>query len=495
MKRYLFTAIIVLMASLISAQIRIDTPAQDAPSDGATDQMPNVYLNWDAVINAQSYQVQMSEDADFTNIVLDETVDLTAYQTSHLYFNFEYFWRVRAIDMNGNNSAWSPIWSFTTFSQIVLSRPNNGTDGIEPDVVLKWRDRIGVNLLTGIEHFQLQIDTAASFDSPLFAQFQTAGDVYERQMAFLRFGTTYKWRVRATHATDESDWSDVRDFTVLDMIDLKKPNNGTTGNDLNVELRWDDLSGIERFDFQIDDNENFTSPAQYTVSDYRTPAPDLEYGNTYYWRVRGRHEMDTSSWSEAWSFATADAVTLTSPANGQDSVSVKPRLNFEPILGSTEYEIAFGKNEDFSNATVDYMPASDTIVPSYIVLTTLDEGTVYYWHVRAINGNDTSSYSEAWSFETIGAIGIDEYFKQAQVNLYPNPAKDQISVQLHLDRAAIVEFSLIDLTGQTVINRNLTLAPGSSRTSIALNNIANGIYMVKLTKGQQVYTNKLIINR
>lgn len=495
MKRYLFTAIILFVASIIAAQVRIDTPQQVGPENGAEDQMPNVYLDWNAVVNAVEYEVQLAEDEGFTTVVLDEVVDLSAIQTQHLKFNFEYFWRVKAIDAEGSSSNWSPTWTFTTFAQIDLSRPNNNADEQEPDVILKWRDRVSGTIITGVEHFDVQIDTAETFDSPLMHQYSTLGDVYEKQMMFLRFGANYKWRVRARHAADHSEWSDIRNFTVIDMIELKKPNNNSTGTDLNVDLRWDAITGIDRFDYQVDIHENFSTPTTYITENNIEPAEDLDYGTTYYWRVRGRHETDTSMWSEGWSFTTAAAVELTSPPNGEDSVSIKPTLRWDQILGTTQYMINYSMNEDFAEGTVDFIEAADDELPSYIVLETLESGTMYYWRIKAISEVDTSDFSEVWSFETLGVESISEYFRQAKVSLFPNPASDEISIELNTTENAVVEFTLVDLTGQTVVNRNLNFAAGTNKHTIQLNNVSNGIYMVKLSKGNEVYTNKLIINQ
>lgn len=495
MKRYLFTVIVVLMASFIVAQVRIDTPALNEPGNGDDNQMPNVFLNWDAVINAAEYEIQLSEDTVFNAIVVDEITDLTAWQTSNLKFNFEYFWRVRAIDKEGNHSPWSEVWSFMTFVQVELRSPSNGSDGEEPDLLLRWKDRISGTEISGVDHFDIEVDSTDTFDSPLYHVYSTAGNVFEKQMMFLRFGTNYKWRVRARHAEDASEWSEIRNFTTLDVFELKKPDDGATDQDLNVDLRWDNVSGIDRFDYQVDDSPELTSPTTYITENNIEPAQDLDYGETYYWRARARHEQDTTLWTEIWSFSTANAVELLSPPDGEDSVSVKPTLEWDQIQGSTEYEISYSTDETFAGAPKFYEPASDDEMPSYIILETLQKGTTYYWRIRAISETDTSDYSEAWSFITQGANSISEYFNQAQVSLFPNPAKDKINIQMRVNENTNIDFALIDLTGQTIISRQLNFSMGTNHEMIPVGDISNGIYMIKLSKGNHVYTNKMIINQ
>jgi len=495
MKRSLFAIFLIFVAFAISAQIRIDTPELETPTDTDDDQMPDVMLDWNAVTGALNYQVQMSGDSQFTNTIIDSISDLTSVRTMHLDFGAEYFWRVRANDLSGGTSFWSPTWSFTTFSEIVLDKPNDEDDEQEPDALLKWKSRISNVVITGVEHFDAEIDTEESFSSPQYAQFTTNGTTYQQAMDQLLFGTTYYWHARARHSADESEWGVTRTFETLNIFDLKKPNNGSTDADLNVQLRWDDVSGISKFDYQVDEDMNFGSPDNYTTDTFRVAAEELKYGTTYYWRSRGRHDFDTTMWSEAWDFTTASAVELDEPENGLDSVALKPQLTWSQIEGTNSYEVSYSTDETFVDPFVDYIDADDDTSPFYNVIYDLDAGTTYYWRVRACISNDTSSYSEPFNFTTMPAEGInDMYFKTAGINIYPNPANTEVNVQMNVTESANIEFTLIDLVGQTLIAKNLNFTAGMNDEKINLSNLSNGIYLLKMKKGNSVYTNKLIIN-
>jgi hypothetical protein len=130
------------------------------------------------------------------------------------------------------------------------------------------------------------------------------------------------------------------------------------------------------------------------------------------------------------------------------------------------------------------------------VLYKLDANQLYYWRVRACNPIDTSAYSEVWSFTTLPAVGInDDHFGNVEVSLFPNPAKSDLRVQLNLTEPTIIEFSIMDLVGQTLLNENLNASAGLNNFKINLSNLANGIYMVKLKNENSSYTKKLIINK
>nr|NQU93590.1 T9SS type A sorting domain-containing protein [Bacteroidota bacterium] len=496
MKRALLSLILILTVIFISAQIRIDTPAQSAPGNGDEDQMPNVKLDWDAVISATQYRAQLSTVADFSDIILDSTTMYTAVACSYLHFNMEYFWRVKAIDANENESFWSPAWSFVTFNQVALNKPNNGADEQDVNELLSWRNKVGSIFISGVERFNLQLDLDENFTSPAAILFTVAGNVYSKDMDKLLFGTTYYWRVRAFHSMDTSAWSDTRNFVTLDFFDLSKPNNNSVDQDLNVQLRWDNVEGIDKYDYQIGADPDFIITTTYVTDTFRVFPEDLKYGITYYWRARARHDFDTTQWSEPYNFMTAAAVLLENPLNEEDSLGLKPKLEWSQIKGTTTYEVEYADNADFIDSFVDYPEASDDDNPEYNVLYALTLGTQYYWRIRACNSYDTSDYSEVWSFTTFPPVGInDDFFAEAGIHLYPNPVKDYLRIELNLEESSAIEITLMDLIGNAIVEEEVVFSSGSDHTTIDVSTMASGLYLIKLKKDHNIFTKKLIINK
>jgi hypothetical protein len=90
-------------------------PVSASPDDGATNLSPTPTLAWNPAANASSYHVQISRNADFTTIVLDDSTvssNSTAINTS-LSSSTPYFWRVAAINRFGM-SGWSAKRQFFT---------------------------------------------------------------------------------------------------------------------------------------------------------------------------------------------------------------------------------------------------------------------------------------------------------------------------------------------------------------------------------------------
>jgi len=73
-------------------------------------------LEWEEVAFAESYDLQLARDQDFTNLLTDTTGLINAvYQTGELEEQVTYYWRVRAIG-DTTKSDWSAIWYFDTKS-------------------------------------------------------------------------------------------------------------------------------------------------------------------------------------------------------------------------------------------------------------------------------------------------------------------------------------------------------------------------------------------
>lgn len=84
-----------------------------SPEDGATGVPITDSLQWALDSNATSYDIEISTDLTFNNIVLSENVTTNSYTTSGLSGVTEYFWRVKPKNNCGEGDFTTPF-SFTT---------------------------------------------------------------------------------------------------------------------------------------------------------------------------------------------------------------------------------------------------------------------------------------------------------------------------------------------------------------------------------------------
>ncbi len=173
-KIYLTLASLILVSLIASAQTRIYTPALRAPADNAIDQSPDVTLDWDAVTGQGqtiTYTVQLAEKADFSDAITFDPTIFTALKMNELKFGHYYLWRVKATDGN-LTSEWSAPFSFRVANTVSITSPNNQSTQ-NPDPLVKWKE------LTGITHYDLQIDTSYSWAPEVSGINTQLNDVFE----------------------------------------------------------------------------------------------------------------------------------------------------------------------------------------------------------------------------------------------------------------------------------------------------------------------------
>lgn len=124
---------------------------------------------------------------------------------------------------------------------------------------------------------------------------------------------------------------------------------------------------------------------------------------------------------------------LTSPQNNATSVSVTPTLSWQNLSTNiVDYTIEIAKDPNFATAFRSMTSPTNTVE-----LAALDNGTNYYWRVKANNVCNTSAFSETFSFTTpcssnIAVTIIDRTYNTLTAS-WTNPnASDVFEVQIAL---------------------------------------------------------------
>jgi len=73
------------------------------------------------------------------------------------------------------------------------------------------------------------------------------------------------------------------------------------------------------------------------------------------------------------------------------------------------------------------------------------------------------------------------------VEIAPNPARDQVQLQIDSDQNRDLQFVLRDLPGREIMNKKFTLK-GSYNLEISIGHLPSGVYLVELrdAKGEQL---------
>ncbi|MGC4039467.1 MAG: M28 family peptidase [Flavobacterium sp.] len=92
---------------------------------------------------------------------------------------------------------------------------------------------------------------------------------------------------------------------------------------------------------------------------------------------------------------------------------------------------------------------------------------------------------------TSAALGAEEFDNDYQVNFFPSPATDSLNISLGSLTETKYAFSLVDLQGKVVLNRQIDNA--SLIETIALQHLPRGMYMAVLQTETKKITKKIIV--
>lgn len=402
-----------------STFITRDYVTLSSPASGA-DIWTGGTFNWSPHAGVLFYDVQADTSSTFNSPVMVATTTNyinstdgnsdTQWQFSNLFFGKTYYWRVRARNAV-DTSRWDEVRTVNTRDFVNLSSPASGSD-TWTGVTLNWAPH------NGVLFYDAQADTSASFNSPALRSttnnyINSTDGNSDTQWALenLFFGKTYYWRVRARNTVDTSRWDLVWSFNTRDNVNMSSPSTGNT-TWTGMTMNWAPHNGVDFYDVQLDTSANFNSPILRETSnayvnssdgnsDTQWYQEDLLFGKTYYWRVRARNAVDTSSWTSAWTFSTNDFVNLSAPAQGNLNTSLNPTMNWAPHNGINTYTLQVDVSNLFNSPGVleynkAYINTADGNSDTQQGIGPLQPNTVYFWRVRAMNANDTSLWTERW---------------------------------------------------------------------------------------------------
>jgi len=157
------------------------------------------------------YQLQVSTDLIFSDIVLDQNVNGLASSeftlVSPLSQNTKYYWHVRSYNSLGQFSGWSLVRSFRiALPAPILVSPIGSLPTSDLTPTFDWND------VTGATYYSLQISTSSTFTSTLVST--TAPSSTFTPAINLPVNTALYWRVLVQGLNGPGNWSTPTSFII-----------------------------------------------------------------------------------------------------------------------------------------------------------------------------------------------------------------------------------------------------------------------------------------
>jgi hypothetical protein len=114
----------------------------------------------------------------------------------------------------------------------------------------------------------------------------------------------------------------------------------------------------------------------------------------------------------------------------------------------------------------------------------------YDWTVKAIETECVSDRIEVM----VDVVGLEEIDEISNLQIFPNPVSDQLTVSFEMIQAAEVSVNLLNQLGQTILSQQVQPVVGANnRIEWNVSNLAAGLYMVEFVVDGQAITQKVIV--
>lgn len=388
-------------------------------------------FSWLAV-DADSYNLQIATDAEFTSLVQNIT-GLTTNSfnmrnvAAALDANTNYFWRVSAENEYAVNT-WSTAREFSTVSEITmdLTAPVQGLEINAPVINLYWLAYSSLPNLTYDVFYSTTLRSTYQGDEAASLRITGLSNM-NASVTNLLPGQTYYWQVRVK-TSDEAiaGYSAVDSFKTYNNLvkpTLIYPYNGAQTYNTSPYVYWLGYDYSMAIQYRVRYSTNPTvdavngelttlySQTEYSYNSY-AQLLNLSEGATYYWQVAATNGISII-WSDVYEMVTPAAVPLvapvpTYPTGGTVVYSSSTTFYWYSLNygANLQYEIQYNDDGAETGGVLTGATALPLTSDYFKQISNLTGGETYFWQVRTYNGSSYSDWSEISSFSVYQSVEV-----------------------------------------------------------------------------------------
>ncbi|MBT8327199.1 MAG: T9SS type A sorting domain-containing protein [Bacteroidia bacterium] len=107
--------------------------------------------------------------------------------------------------------------------------------------------------------------------------------------------------------------------------------------------------------------------------------------------------------------------------------------------------------------------------------------------------NNSNFADITWYNQYQNGVSVADVEYDNNIAVYPNPASEELNIKLLLTQFADVQIEILDLAGKIILSENVSSSITNNNYVIDVNSVPNGMYIVKVTNGENVSTSKISI--
>ncbi|WGH74382.1 hypothetical protein P8625_09685 [Tenacibaculum tangerinum] len=238
-------------------------------------------------VDGTKYHFQLSNKEDFSNLLMDVN-DLTTTKIVSsvvLLDDTKYYWRVRYLDENNQQSEWNIATFNINLENINVVAPIVGEVVIKSPQ-LEWTTPSTSNHV----EYEVQVSDNSGFNNILFEKSGHTHATITPSINYLN-NTTYYWRVRPVDVNNVvGNWVEGSYLFKLEDVSLAFPSNGEEVVKIPT-LEWEAPKVMKNVKYYIevaiDSSFNTILFTQENYTDFSiTPIFNVTNNTIYYWRVK-----------------------------------------------------------------------------------------------------------------------------------------------------------------------------------------------------------------
>ena len=339
---------------------------------GGNDAQGRPTLTWKAVSGAAKYEVYRARSKDGTYSKYSTTTGTAYTNSSYLTSGATYYYKVRALDANGNAGPYSAVVSVTCRLKLTAPTVTGSTDS-QGRPTLKW------NAVTGAAKYEVY--RARSKDGDYIKYSTVTGTSYTNT-SYLENGNTYYYKVRAL-GSDGTAGPDSTPVSVTYKAPFGAPLvTGSKDSQGRPALKWDKVTDAAKYEVYRARSKNGTyslmstqSATGYTNTSY------LANGTTYYYKVRALKANGTASaYSSVVTITYGTVPTPAAPAmRSAKADSAGITVSWDTAANAVAYNVY-----RTADAGSSWTQVASSVKGSSYKDTTVQKGVKYGYKVRGV---------------------------------------------------------------------------------------------------------------
>ena len=339
---------------------------------GGNDSQGRPTLTWKAVSGAAKYEVYRARSKDGTYTKYSTTTGTAYTNSSYLTSGATYYYKVRALDANGNAGPYSAVVSVTCRLKLTAPSVTGGNDA-QGRPTLKW------NAVSGAAKYEVYRARSMNGD---YVKYSTVTGTSYTNTSYLANGTTYYYKVRALG----SDGS-YGPYSTPVSVTYKAPFGaplvtGSKDSQGRPALKWDKVTDAAKYEVYRARSKDGTyslmstqSATGYTNTSY------LANGTTYYYKVRALKANGTASaYSSVVTITYGTVPTPAAPAmRSAKADSAGITVSWDTAANAVTYNVY-----RTADAGSSWTQVASSVKGSSYKDTTVKKGVKYGYKVRGV---------------------------------------------------------------------------------------------------------------